>query len=259
MRLALVVEYEGTRYHGFQFQANAPSIQEELERAISRLTGETSRVTGAGRTDAGVHAKGQVVAFDTGRTYPPETFIRALNFYLPDEISVKAAYRTGSDFDPRRMAISRRYGYTMDCGAVPSPLSRLTAYHPGGSLSVHRMQGAVRYFVGKHDFASFAGPLSRPDASTVREVYEAKVIRDRDGIIFEVEANSFLPRQVRRMAGALIGMGKGSLNVTDFRAMVDGQPNDGLAPSLPAQGLCLLKVTYADFPPKVGELNGNTD
>ena len=256
MRLALVVEYEGTKYHGFQYQVNAPSIQGEIERAIARLTGETPRVKGAGRTDTGVHAKGQVVAFDTGRAYPPATFVRALNFYLPDEISVTAAHRTAADFNPRRMAVSRRYRYTIDCGSVASPLNRLTTYHAGESLSIRRMQGAARHFVGRHDFARFAGPLTRPEASTVREVYEAKVRRDRDLIVFEVEANSFLPRQVRRMAGALVGIGRGSLGIADFKAMIDGQHGNGLAPSLPPQGLCLLKVTYADFPPKVGESNG---
>ena len=104
MRLALVVEYEGTGYSGFQYQTNAPSIQEELEKAIAQLTGEELRVTGAGRTDAGVHARGQVVSFETDADHPPETFVRALNHYLPEEIAVRPAYRTGDDFDPRRKA-----------------------------------------------------------------------------------------------------------------------------------------------------------
>ena len=258
MRIALVVEYDGTKYHGFQLQANALSIQEELEGAISRLTGERPRVKGAGRTDAGVHAKGQVVAFDSARDYPPETFVRGLNFYLPDEISVKAAYRTGSDFNPRRMAVSRRYRYTMDYGPEPSPLTRLTAYHVGDSMSIRRMQGAARFYTGRHDFAGFAGPLKKAGASTFREVYESKVKRDGDAVTFEVEANSFLPHQVRRMAGALVEIGRGRLPVVDFKGMMGGQARNGSAPTLPAHGLCLLKVNYVDFPPKVGGLNGNS-
>ena len=259
MRLALVVEYEGTKYHGFQYQANAPSIQEELEKAIARLTGEASRITGAGRTDAGVHAKGQVVAFDTCANHTAETFVRALNFFLPNEIAVKAAHRTGSDFDPRRMALSRRYMYTIHYGSTPSPLIRRTSHRVGEALSVDRMRRATQVFVGTHDFASFAGPLSKSDASTHREVYEAKLRQDGDVLNFEVEANSFLPHQVRRMVGALVDIGRGRLTLAELRLMLDGGSNDVAAHTLPPQGLCLLKVTYADFPPKAGKLDGYPD
>jgi tRNA pseudouridine38-40 synthase len=253
MRLALIVEYEGTCYRGFQFQSNAPSVQEELERAIARFTGEASRVKGAGRTDAGVHAKGQVVAFDTNAAHSPQTFVRALNFYLPDDIAVKRAFQTHGDFDPRRMARSRRYRYTIDCGTTPSPLSRRTAYHVGEPLNVRRMRVTAQHLVGKHDFARFAGPLKVPNSGTVREIYEAKVRQHRDIINFEVEGSSFLPHQVRRMAGALVDVGRGSLTPTDFKSMIAGGPGDAVAHSLPPQGLCLMEVTYAEFPPKIGE------
>ena len=106
MRLALTVEYEGTNYHGFQYQVNAPTIQEELEKAIARFTGHHARVRGAGRTDAGVHALGQVVAFDTQSDHEPDVFVRALNHYLPEDIAVKAAYKVAANFDPRRAAWS---------------------------------------------------------------------------------------------------------------------------------------------------------
>ncbi|MCH8205449.1 MAG: tRNA pseudouridine synthase A, partial [Chloroflexi bacterium] len=113
MRLALIVEYDGGDYHGFQYQANAPTIQEELQKAVLRFTGEEVRVSGAGRTDAGVHAEGQVVAFDTDSGHRPERFEKALNFYLPEDISVRGAYRVEGDFDPRRDASSRTYRYTI--------------------------------------------------------------------------------------------------------------------------------------------------
>jgi tRNA pseudouridine38-40 synthase len=257
MRLALVVEYEGTNYHGFQYQANAPSIQEELERAIASLTGEVMRVTAAGRTDAGVHARGQVVAFDTGSRYGTQTFVRALNHYLPDDIAVKAAYRTGADFDPRRMALSRRYRYTIFCGAERSPLMRRTAYYVSDSLNVRRMRKAAEGLVGRHDFARFASRLDRPGASTVRDIYEAAVRRNGDAINVEVEGSSFLPHQVRRMAAALVEIGRGRLTMADFRSMIDGRPGEGIDLSLPPQGLCLMKVTYPDFPPKAGESDDN--
>jgi len=258
MRLALVVEYEGTRYHGFQYQTNAPSVQAELEVAIARLTGEESRVKGAGRTDAGVHAKGQVVAFDTSAVHTPQTFVRALNFYLPDDIVIKRAYIVDSDFDPRRMARSRRYGYTIDCGATPSPLTRRTAYHVGAPLNVRRMRTAAAYFLGRHDFARFGGLPSGPNASTVREVFKAKVRQHLNFVNFEVEGNSFLPHQVRRMAGALVDVGRGSLTLTEFKSLIAGGAGDMVAHSLPPHGLCLLEVTYSDFQPKIGESDDRT-
>jgi len=257
MRLAIIVEYEGTKYHGFQLQANAPSVQEELEKAIARLTSERPQVKAAGRTDAGVHAKAQVVAFDTRSTLEAETFVRALNFYLPDEIAVKAAYKTGSDFDPRRMALSRTYRYTIFSGPTPSPLNRRTAYHLRETLNIRRMRRAVRYFIGRHDFARFAAPLANSGASSVREIYTAGVRQDGDIINLEVEGNAFLPHQVRRMAGALVDVGRGNLTPADLRSMIDGSPGDAVAHTMPPQGLCLLKVKYADFPPKGGELDDN--
>jgi tRNA pseudouridine38-40 synthase len=259
MRLALVVEYEGTRYHGFQYQLNAPSIQEEIEKAIGRLTGKRSRIMGAGRTDAGVHAKGQVAVFDTNATLPVEAFVRGLNFYLPEDIAVQNAYRASRDFDPRRMAVSRRYQYTIDCAAARSPLWRRTAYHYGQPLNIRRMRTAARIFVGEHDFARFAG---RPDASggsTVRKVLAVGLSRAGETVRFDLEANSFLPHQVRRMAGALVDIGRGRLMPAELRAMLEGGSAVAVAHSLPPHGLCLLEVKYAQFPPKVGELDGNAD
>ncbi len=257
MRLALVVEYEGTHYHGFQYQANAPSIQGELEKAISRFTGESLRVRGAGRTDAGVHALGQVVAFDTDATHLLGGFVRGLNFYLPDEIAVKAAYRAADDFDPRRMAVSRTYRYTINCGATRSPLIRRTACQLGEPLDMRKMRSAASEFVGKHDFARFAAPLGRPGASTVRHIYEAKLHQDGKIISLEVEGNAFLPRQVRRMAGALVDVGRQRFTTDELRSMIHCEPSGLVARSLPAHGLCLLRVTYADFPSEVGSSDVN--
>ena len=256
-RLALIVEYEGTNYHGFQYQANAPSIQGQLELSITRLTWESPRVTGAGRTDAGVHAKGQVVAFDTESTLPPETFLRALNYYLPDDIAVKEAYLVDNDFDPRRMARSRRYRYTINCGPTPSPLKRLTSYHLGEALDFGLMQRAAKSFVGRHDFARFAGPLEKPEASTIRQVLEALIARDGDVLDFEVEAQAFLPRQVRRMAGALVQVGRSAITADDLKSMIDLKQENLTAPALPPLGLCLLEVTYARPLPKAVEKDGS--
>jgi len=255
MRVALIVEYEGTRYSGFQYQTNAPSIQEELEKSITLLTNEHTRISAAGRTDAGVHALAQVISFETSVEYPLTTFVKGLNHHLQKDIAVKAAYRTKDDFDPRRMALSRMYKYTINCSSTPSPLTRRTAYHFGAPLDVRRTRAAARHFVGRHDFAQFAGPLQRPRSNTIREIYKAPVRQMGDIINFEVEGNAFLPHQVRRMAGALIDVGRGALDPADLKSMVNTTSGDLVANTLPPEGLCLVGVTYANFPPKVGELD----
>ncbi|MFP6568353.1 MAG: tRNA pseudouridine(38-40) synthase TruA [Dehalococcoidia bacterium] len=257
MRLALIIEYEGTDYHGFQYQENAASIQEQIEKSIHALTGESLRVKAAGRTDAGVHALGQVVAFDTESKQPPETFLNAMNFHLPDDIVVKAAYRTGPAFDPRRHAISRRYRYTLVNSVTRSPTRRLTTSRIRENLETDLMSRGAILMEGIHDFARFAGPLERRGASTVREIFSASVEENKDEVIFEVEGSAFLPHQVRRMAGALVDLGRGFLSIEQLNQMIEGVGNGVASRSLPPRGLCLLEVKYANFPPKVGEKIGN--
>ena len=257
MRLALIVEYEGTNYHGFQYQNNARTVQDELERAIQRFTGERVRVKGAGRTDAGVHAEGQVVAFDTDSGHPLERFEGALNFYLPDEISVRAAYRVAGDFDPRRGASSRRYRYTILNSLTRSPLVRRMSHLVSERLDVRRMQEGAKLMVGSHDFTRFAGPLEDAGASTVRQVKEAVAGRSGSTVTFEVEANAFLPHQVRRMAGALLDVGRGSISIDELSGMLNGDSNGRVAHALPAHGLCLVRVSYPNFPPSEGEVDGD--
>ena len=253
MRLALIVEYEGTAYNGFQLQANAPSIQEEIEKAIGHLTGERVRVKGAGRTDAGVHARGQVVAFDTESEHSPETFVKAMNHYLPDDIAVRQGHRVSDDFDPRRHAVSRTYRYSVVRSPTPSPLVRKQACIVSEGLDVPSMREAARMLEGEHDFRRFAGPLEQEGASTIRRIEVASIIEDKEILKFDFVGNAFLPHQVRRMTGALLDVGRGRIKLSDFEKIVDGKCGGVVAHSLPPQGLCLMKVTYPDFPPKVGE------
>ncbi|MBM3945181.1 MAG: tRNA pseudouridine(38-40) synthase TruA [SAR202 cluster bacterium] len=253
MRVALVVEYDGTEYHGFQYQENAPSIQAELESAIEKLTKEKVRIKGAGRTDTGVHATGQVIAFDTNSTLPIGTLVSGLNHYLPEDIAIRGAYGAPEGFDPRRDALSRRYRYTIHNTATRSPMSRRTALLIDEPLDVAAMDGAARRFEGVHDFARFAGSLEDGEASTVRRIDSASVWKEGDTVYFEVTGNAFLPHQVRRMAGALVDVGKGRLTGTDIGEMLEGTAGNVVANTLPPQGLCLMEVTYEDFPPKNGE------
>lgn len=256
MRIGLVVEYDGTEYHGFQYQANVPTVQEELEKAIAGLTGEQVRINGAGRTDAGVHAKGQVVAFDTHSTYSTGTFVKAMNHYLPDDVAVKAAYGVRLGFDPRRDALRRSYRYSILNGPTPSPLSRRTACLIAERLDIGIIEEAAKLFVGIHDFALFAGPLPEGRNGTVREIFGFRVESGESWITLDVEGNAFLPHQVRRMAGAIIDAGRYRLAIDDLKKMIDREKVGAVAHSLAAKGLCLMEVTYQNFPPKVGESDG---
>ena len=246
MKYALIVEYDGTRYSGFQVQKNARTVQEEIETAIRRFTGETVRIKAAGRTDAGVHATGQVIVFDSVASHPDDIVVRALNSHLPDDIAVREAQRVADTFDPRRCATARTYVYTIDCGATRSPVRRWTTYHLGRTLDVGRMTEAAEALKGIHDFVRFSGSLERPDSSTVREIFAIEVKGDAETVRIEVTGNAFLPHQVRRMAGALVDVGLGKLTSEDVRRILEGPVAGVVARALPPQGLCLVSVRYGD-------------
>ena len=252
MRVALVIEYDGTPYHGFQYQANATTIQGELETALKLFTGGRIRVKGAGRTDSGVHARGQVAAFDIGEEHLPSTIKKAMNFHLPEDIVVKEAHRVNQEFDPRRHATSREYRYTLLNRPAPSPLARRFSHHIKQPLCVDDMQEAAKHLEGRQCLASFSGPL-RGRSGYIRNVYKAKVQREDEEVLFDVEANAFLPQQVRRMAGALVQVGLKKMTIESFADLLL-RPAEGAAnTALPPQGVCLMKVNYREFPPKVGE------
>lgn len=244
-KIALIVEYEGTVYHGFQIQAGVPTIQGELERALRKVTGERVRVSSASRTDQGVHAKGQVVAFSTDSTLPPKTLLRALNHYLPEDIAIRQAFRVNDDFDVRRGALSREYCYYLLNSAIPSPLLRRSAYFMPRPLDVEAMNEACHALLGTRDFAPFSSSLNARK-NTVRTVYKAEVDRQGDLVIFHVVANSFLPHQVRHTIGALVNVGVGKSDMAAFREILRSKEPATAGPALPAHGLCLLKVNYPD-------------
>ncbi len=242
-RIALLLEYDGSAYGGSQIQRNAPSIQAELERAIRQLTGETVRAAFAGRTDAGVHALGQVAAFTTGAQHDVATFVRGLNALLPDDIAVRAAVEAPAGFDPRRHARSRRYRYLIWNAPERSPLRRRVMWHVRVPLDEARMAREAAALIGEHDFASF-GASPGPGRSTVRRMLRAEVRRQGACLAVEVEANAFLPHQVRRTVGALVEVGCGRLPEGTFHRWLD-EPRPGTAgPAAPPHGLCLVQVTY---------------
>jgi tRNA pseudouridine38-40 synthase len=246
-RIALLLEYEGTRYAGSQLQANAPTVQGELEAAIEKTTGERLRVAFAGRTDAGVHALGQVAAFTTASRLGIEKVRDALNAWLPKDIAVIAAADADASFDPRRRALRRRYRYVIENRRSRPAVGRDFCWHLGRQLDLDAMRAAAPALVGEHDFAAFAGALEEPEASTVRRVEAFEVRREHTRIVIEVTANAFLPHQVRRMAGALVQVGLGRLGPAAYGALLEGPPSSA-GPAAPARGLFLVSVEYEADP-----------
>jgi tRNA pseudouridine38-40 synthase len=244
-KFALLIEYDGTRYHGFQWQLGLPTIQSELEQAIGQFCGQSSRVMAASRTDTGVHAKGQVVCFRAKSTLDTMTLVRAMNYYLPKDIAVKAAYRARDDFNVRRDALSREYQYYIFNSDTRSPLSQRFALFVPKMLDIQSMNEACQLMKGEHNFASFASSLD-DNKSTSRNVYEAGVEKKGKFTVFRIVANSFLPHQVRSTVGLLIRLGLRKIGIEDFHDIMETKSLGLAGPVSPACGLCLEKVNYPE-------------
>jgi len=243
-QIVLVLEYDGTRYHGFQWQVGLLTIQAELEQAVEKLCGQSSRVMAASRTDAGVHAKGQVVSFRAESTLSTMTLVKALNYYLPSDIAIKEAYRVSSDFNVRRDALSREYCYYILNSRTRSPFSKMFSLFMPQMLDIEAMNKACQLMQGKHDFTSFVTSLG-DIRNTVCHVYEAKVSRKGDFVIFHIEANSFLSHQVRNTVGLLLRLGLGKIGGGDFYDIMEAKSLGLASPTAPACGLWLTKVNYS--------------
>lgn len=243
-KIVLIMEYDGKNYHGFQLQANEPTVQDEMEKAIQKLTGERSRIVAASRTDSGVHARGQVASFRTRSSLPLISFVKGLNYYLPDDIAVKAAFRVSDSFNVQRSAISREYNYYILNSLARSPLRRGFAYLVTGQLDTGAMNEACQTIIGEHDFASFVTGMEPRIKSTVRCVYQARVEREGEMVIFNIVASSFLPHQVRNTVGALIKVGLRKMTIDEFRSILEARRPALAGPTAPAYGLCLMWVNY---------------
>ena len=245
----LLLEYDGTDFAGFQLQGRGErTVQGVLEAAIRRLSGLDRRVHGAGRTDAGVHALGQVAAFTTGAGHSVETFVRGLNALLPADIAVREAVEAPADFDPRRHARWRWYRYTVWNAPERSPLWRRTAWHVREPLDDEAMAREAAELAGEHDLASFGAALAE-GRGTRRRVARATVRRRGDLVLLDIEASAFLPHQVRRTAGALVEIGSGHLAAGTFAAWLAAPKSGTAGPAAPPHGLCLMRVTYDAIPP----------
>lgn len=240
MRIKLTIEYDGTNFCGWQFQPGLRTVQSELEEAIKKLTGEQVRVTASGRTDAGVHALGQVAHFDTEKDLGSK-YSGALNYYLPPDIRIIKAEKADESFHARFSAKNKTYKYVIYESEVDSALLRKKATRVSGKLNASAMNKAAQNFMGKNDFAAFMSTGSET-STTVRTITDISVKRKDGFIIISVSADGFLYNMVRKIAAALIKVGKGTLGGEDIKNLLKaGATFSSVAP---AEGLYLFKVEY---------------
>lgn len=243
IRFAATVAYDGSGFVGSQRQPEARTVQEELETAAKSLFGVTTRVDLAGRTDSGVHATGQVGAFTAETRLDAETVGKALNAHLAEDVSVRDVRQVAEDFDPRRHAVRRWYRYIVLNTQSRMPLERGTTWHVTGDVDVDRMDDAAQALVGEHDFRALTGPLEE-GRSSIRTVFQAGWSREDCRLVFDIQANAFLQRMVRRIVGALMQVGRGSMTKEEFVQALQTAEADSMGPSAPAHGLSLQQVWY---------------
>jgi len=246
----LTIAYDGTDYHGWQLQANKPTIQGELVNVLQRLTQEKIYVHGAGRTDAGVHALGQVASFHTHSALSAQEFQRALNALLPPAIRIVGAEEVGPDFHARWFARCKIYRYRLYRGRVVPPMIWRYVLHYPFPLDEDAMRDAAARFVGTHDFAAFAASTGSEDddseRSTERAIYSAELARtaDNEELVFTVNGRSFLRYMVRKMVGTLLDVGRGRLTPEDIDRLYESKDRSKAGPTVPPQGLVMVEVQH---------------
>jgi len=243
LSLKLTLEYDGTNYHGWQIQSDAPTVQGAVEAALQRLFSEPIRVRVAGRTDAGVHALGQVMTFAAPKVVELSRLHRGLNALLPAEIAVRRIEEVADSFDPRRHAKSRVYQYRIWNHPWRSPIGARYSWHIPYTLNRVAMNEAASLLVGEHDFSSFQGTDS-VEHNPRRTVLHSVIRQDGDFLIYDVEARSFLRHMVRNIVGTLVDVGRGALRVEDFAALFAARDRTRAGLNAPPQGLFLVEVKY---------------
>lgn len=244
------IAYDGTEFSGFQRQSSAPTIQGALEGALEKVTGAPCAVVGAGRTDAGVHARGQVISFASATRLAPDVLQRALNATLPGAIVVRALEEASSSFNARYDARSRAYEYVVYNAALPDPFWRRYSHHVPDALAAGAMDETLRGMVGEHDFAAFGMPMEKTRGGvtvrggTIRTLLAAGCRTASPFVYFYVEANAFLRHMVRQIVGTVLKVGRGRLTPHDVLAILRDRRLDAAGPSAPAQGLYLSYVRY---------------
>jgi len=240
----LVISYDGTAYHGWQRQRSERTIQGEIEKALSTMTGEPVKLAGSGRTDAGVHAIGQVASFKSSAGLSPKIYAKGLNSLLPADILIKACESASPNFHARYDAKSKIYQYRILNRDMPSIMKRHYVWHIKRALDVAAMKGAAAQIVGQHDFKAFEGSGS-PRSSTIRNVVRADVTRPvQDCVLFTIQADGFLRFMVRNIVGTLVDVGSGTTAVNDTQAILLSKDRHLAGATAPARGLFLVEVLY---------------
>ncbi len=243
MNIKLTVEYDGTRYHGWQIQASGETIQAVLENAVSTFLGKATRITGSGRTDAGVHALGQVANFFSDRDLDSHKLQRGLNALTPQDITIKAVEIVPDSFDARRDGRSRIYEYHILNRSTPSPFHLNRAWHVHEPLDLQAMREAVRCLEGEHDFSSFRA--AGCDAlHPVRKVYRTILEERGELLVYTIEATAFLRHMVRNIVGTLVEVGRGVRSSQSFAELLESRDRTKAGPTAPAYGLYLVEVKY---------------
>lgn len=245
-RFQITVAYDGTAYGGWQIQPNANTVQAELQAVLNRLGGGDVKVHGSGRTDAGVHARGQVAHFDFPRPFVPDALVRAMNACLPDDIRVTYAAIVADDFHARKSAIGKEYRYFIWNAPVMLPTERLYHLHMPEPLDLSRMQAATACLVGQHDFSAFSANPSRFVETTVRTIRSLTISRVDERIAIAVHGDGFLYKMVRSLAGWLIRVGRGEVSPEQTADILASCERTARVPTAPPQGLFLWQVEYAE-------------
>lgn len=245
-RIKLVTAYDGTNYHGSQIQNNSETIEGVLKAELSSLLKEEINLIGASRTDAGVHARGNVYVFDTESCIPPEKFTFALNARLPEDIRIQDSCEVPGDFHPRHQDTVKTYEYRILNRKLPLPEHRLYTHFTYEDLDVEKMNEACRYFLGEHDFASFCAAGSQVE-STVRTIYDLHVTRTGEILTISVTGNGFLYNMVRIIAGTLMKVGSGHIAPRDIERIIAGRDRSLAGPTAPAKGLTLVEIRYPKY------------
>ena len=245
-RIKLVTAYDGTNYHGSQIQNNGETIEGVLKMELSSLLKEDIQIIGASRTDAGVHARGNVFVFDTESRIPPEKFTYALNARLPEDIRIQDSEEVPLTFHPRHQDTVKTYEYRVLNRKLPLPEYRLHTHFTYEALNIEKMQQACKFFIGEYDFASFCAAGAQVE-STVREIYDLHVKKEGDLITISVTGNGFLYNMVRIIAGTLLKVGSGQFEPEDMEGIIQGRDRSLAGPTAPAKGLTLIEIRYPNY------------
>ena len=241
--IKLTIEYDGTNYRGWQKQTGLKTVEAEVEEAIYKSTGQRVKLYASGRTDAGVHAYGQVANFRIESTIPGDRFVYPLNDKLPDDICIKASEEVDEDFHSRYSAKSKTYRYLIYESDLRSAILRNRAYHISYKLDLEKMQKALKYLVGRMDYSSFT-PIKSSVNKNIRTIYSASVFREDEYYVFEIRGNGFLHNMVRIIVGTVIEIGNGHRQVEDMKAIIEKKDRLAAGKTVPAYGLYLKRVEY---------------